>query len=346
MADSDATRRRRLRRLWLLTGLAVLVVLAAGVGWWTFFRELPQQFADGSPEERFKYGSIGAEDDQGMPYWIWLVLPKMFPEYLPGPGGWASLGFVWEQGREMPVGFSKKTIGFERVAINCAFCHTGRVRKPGEAVPRIYPGGPGNGVDPLAYERFLFAAASDPRFTAGNVLREIDQITRLRLPDRLLYRVLVPFTRRALLRQKAEFAWTDSRPDWGRGRIDPFNPVKARMLKVDICETIGNSDMQPIWNLRPRVERKMAFHWDGLNTDLTEVVLSSALGTARRRSPWARSGGGWRPSRTGRRACPRRGSRTSFRWTTTSPGPASRSTAGTAPGATPWTASAPAASSR
>src|SRR5215831_7152090 len=132
MADSDATRRRRLRRLWLLTGLALLVVLAVGVGWWTFFRELPQQFADGSPEERFKYGSIGAEDDQGMPYWIWLVLPKMFPEYLPGPGGWASLGFVWEQGREMPVGFSKKTIGFERVGINCALCHTARVRREGE----------------------------------------------------------------------------------------------------------------------------------------------------------------------------------------------------------------------
>src|SRR5262245_13732371 len=140
MAASDGPSRRRPCGRRSRTGLPVLSWLAIGIGWWTFFRELPQQFADGSPEERFKYGSIGAEDDQGMPYWIWLVLPKMFPEYLPGPGGWASLGFVWEQGREMPVGFSKKTIGFERVAINCAFCHTGRVRKLGEAVPRIYPG--------------------------------------------------------------------------------------------------------------------------------------------------------------------------------------------------------------
>jgi hypothetical protein len=30
--------------------------------------------------------------------------------------------------------------------------------------------------------------------------------------------------------------------------------------------------------MAPRVERGMALHWDGLNTDLTEVVLSSAIG--------------------------------------------------------------------
>src|SRR5262249_37787740 len=114
----------------------------------------PQVLADNSMEEFFKYGSIGTEDAAGVPFWLWLILPKMFPEYLPGPGGWAALGFVWEQGRELPVGFSKKTIGFERVGINCALCHTARVRREGEAVPRIYLGGPGNAVDILGYQRF------------------------------------------------------------------------------------------------------------------------------------------------------------------------------------------------
>jgi len=38
-------------------------------------------------EEFFKYGSIGTEDAAGVPFWLWLILPKMFPEYLPGPGG-------------------------------------------------------------------------------------------------------------------------------------------------------------------------------------------------------------------------------------------------------------------
>ena len=28
---------------------------------------------------RFKYGSIGAEHDAGIPYWIFYVLPRMFP---------------------------------------------------------------------------------------------------------------------------------------------------------------------------------------------------------------------------------------------------------------------------
>jgi mono/diheme cytochrome c family protein len=100
--------------------------------------------------------------------------------------------------------------------------------------------------------------------------------------------VLVPATRKALLEQRDGFEWTKSRVDWGRGRIDPFNPIKFGILKelqfgdAPISKvddgTIGNSDMEPIWNMDPRVARKMAFHWDGLNDDLTEVVLSSAIG--------------------------------------------------------------------
>ncbi len=73
---------------------------------------------------RFKYGSIGAERDAGIPYWIFYVLPRMFPDKLPGPGGYAAFGVVWEEGQELPVGFSKKVVGFPRVANNCASCHT------------------------------------------------------------------------------------------------------------------------------------------------------------------------------------------------------------------------------
>ena len=282
-------RRSKARILRILIVLVALAAALGGVAWYKLFREVPQQLTNDSVEEQFKYGSIGAENDQGIPFWIWVVLPKMFPEYLPQPGGWASLGLSWEPGRELPVGFSKKTIGFERVAINCALCHTGRVRKQGEAVPRIYPAGPGNAMDPLAYQRYLFSCASDPRFTGVNVVREIEQVTYLSTLDRLLYRfVIVPQVRRLLLQTKAQFEWTNKRVDWGRGRIDPFNPIKFGILRREVYgkrriseiddHTVGNSDMQPIWNLKPRVERKMSFHWDGLNTDIREVVLSSALG--------------------------------------------------------------------
>lgn len=259
--------------------LLVILVLGGTATWWTLFREPEQVLADDSMAEYFKYGSIGTEQQDGIPYWIWLVLPKMFPEYLPRPGGWASLGFGWEQGRELPVGFSKKIIGFERIGVNCALCHTATLRDSPNAVPAIILGGPAHTVDVLGYQNFLFKSAADPRFDADNILAQIAQVYEMSWANRLLYRyLLIPATRKALLEQQGQFAWTHRRPDWGRGRIDPFNPVKVRALGVEPGETTGNSDMQSIWNMAPRVERGMALHWDGLNTDLTEVVLSSAIG--------------------------------------------------------------------
>lgn len=68
----------------------------------------------------------------------------------------------------------------------------------------------------------------------------------------------------------------DSRPDWGRGRIDPLNPFKFRQLGQKVDDTIGNSDMTPLWALGLRDGR--ALHWDGLNSSLQEVLVSSAIG--------------------------------------------------------------------
>jgi len=97
------------------------------------------------------------------------------------------------------------------------------------------------------------------------------------LMDRLLYRfAIIPGTRRALLQLQQQDSWMDRNPDWGRGRIDPFNPVKFGILKQPVDETIGNSDMMPLWNEARR--EGTAYHWDGLSTSLREVVQSSALG--------------------------------------------------------------------
>jgi len=66
-------------------------------------------------EEQFKYGSIGSEDQEGIPYWIWQVLPRLFADKLP-EGGYGALGMIWEPGHDLPIGFSKKTIwGVPRV---------------------------------------------------------------------------------------------------------------------------------------------------------------------------------------------------------------------------------------
>ena len=59
------------------------------------------------------------------------MLPRIFPEYLPGPGGYASIGILSKDGHEMPIGLSKVTIGFPRVGINCAMCHTASYPRAG-----------------------------------------------------------------------------------------------------------------------------------------------------------------------------------------------------------------------
>ncbi len=269
---------RRSTKRFFIKLVIVVVVLGATLGfiaWYHLLREVPTVFA--SAEDNFKYGSLGNENTDGIPYWIWLELPRMFPEKLPGSGGYASFGMVWEEGKEMPVGLSKKRIGFERVALNCAFCHSASYRaKPGDN-PVIIPGGPSHQFDPQAYVRFLYACASDPRFNADNILREISFIYELSAVEKMLYRyVLIPQTKKALIEQKKSFAWMDSRPDWGRGRIDPFNPIKFGILELPMDDTIGNSDNVPVWNQKAR--KGMALHWDGLNSSADEVVLSSAIG--------------------------------------------------------------------
>ncbi|NET54462.1 MAG: c-type cytochrome, partial [Merismopedia sp. SIO2A8] len=62
----------------------------------------------------------------------------------------------------------------------------------------------------------------------------------------------------------------------GPGRIDPFNPVKFRMLELPDDGTIGNSDMMPVWN--EDEHNGFAYHWDGLETSLTETAQTGALG--------------------------------------------------------------------
>jgi hypothetical protein len=52
--------------------------------------------------------------------------------------------------------------------------------------------------------------------------------------------------------------------------------VKYRTLGQPMDGTIGNSDMVPLWNFKSH--NSYAYHWDGLNTDLREVVMSSAIG--------------------------------------------------------------------
>ncbi len=271
---------------WMHALLVIFVASSILMGvtlWYKLFRVVDQaEFAN--TEELFKYGSIGSENTSGLPYWVWLVLPRIFPEYLPAVGAYPSLGLSWEQGKPLPVGISKKTVGFPRVTFNCAFCHVSRYRLRTNENPTLVPGGPAHTVNVLAYQRFLAKAGGDERFNSVRILREIELMYELSLVDKFLYAaVIIPMTKLALIQFGQSFSWmdlpvhgNDSRPDWGRGRIDPFNPVKFGILEINTDNTIGNSGMVPIWNMQAR--KGYALHWDGLNTNLRDVVESSAIG--------------------------------------------------------------------
>jgi len=257
--------------------LIVLVMLAGAAGQQAYYRldrvAPPPAFA--SAEDHFLYGSIGSEQERGVPYWIWLVLPRLFPQYLPGPGGYASIGIVTRDGHEMPVGLTKVEIGVPRVGVNCAFCHTATVRATANDAPRVYPGAAANQVGAQEYMRFLVRAASDPRFSAGTILQEISRNVQLSLTDRLLYRyVLIPETRRMLL-GLADDAGASRTPDWGRGRTDQANRAKVSLLQQPVYATVGAADAMPLWHLKNR--ERHGFLWDRSNTSLREVVRSFAL---------------------------------------------------------------------
>lgn len=187
-----------------LIALAVLAVLALVVGvtiWWKLYRVVPQPaWISTDQRDNYFYGSVGAGKTPGIPYWIWLSLPRMFPEYMPAPGGYAALGLSWEEGHEMPVGFAKQRVGYIRVTGNCALCHAISTRTPGDDVPTIRAAVPGQSIDIQPLLGFLKRCAQDPRFNADEILATVDQATKLSVFDRLLYRfILVPRAREALL---------------------------------------------------------------------------------------------------------------------------------------------------
>jgi len=184
--------------------IIILVVLAIVIGitvWWKLYRVVPQPaWIAADQRETFLYGSVGAQEVAGIPYWIWLSMPRMFPEYMPKPGGYAALGLSWEESVEMPVGFAKQTIGYIRVTGNCALCHATSTRNSPDEIPTMVPAAAGHTTDIQPLLTFFTRCAQDPRFTADEFLSQIDTWTAMPLLDRLIYRyVLVPRTRKALL---------------------------------------------------------------------------------------------------------------------------------------------------
>jgi hypothetical protein len=286
------------RRRWV--GTAFLAVLAVVV---LFTLYLAVRLTSDNPVEyaadvdHFKHGSTGGERMAGFPYWIWVALPELFPEYLPDKTrgrGYASFGMIYEKGADprydLPVGMSRRNVqGIDRVFLNCAVCHTGTVRDAPGAPPRVIAGMPANTFDLGALTQFLMQIPVSEKFTPQSLLGQIRKmeddphrlVDKSDLINRLLLRYLAVYLMRErllMIRERLSFIDPASA---GPGRVDTFNNPKALlnfpMKHANPAELYGNVDFPSVWNQGPR--KGMQLHWDGNNTSVDERNLSAAFGT-------------------------------------------------------------------
>ena len=270
--------------------LAIALAIGAGIGLYLLgrtHRDDPKTYPD--PRDHFKHGSTGGERLSGFPYWIWQVLPALFPEYLPGGSylketPYAPMGFIYEPGSDLPVGVSKRNVqGMDRVFLNCAICHAGTYRTKPEDRPTVVLGMPANTVDLQAFERFLFQCAIDERFTPERILSEIEKIGGKldRLDENLLRGLGIYLMRDRVLLLRDRFDFMNREPDAGPGRVDTFNPPKVLlnfpMHTLPEREWVGNCDLPSIWLQRAR--GGLWLHWDGNNDSVQERNRSAAFGT-------------------------------------------------------------------
>lgn len=290
--------------------LALLLILVAGI--YAIVRltdDRPVTFED--VEAHFKYGSTGGERGWkqqfgfGIPYWIWVALPELFPQYLPDgtPGrGYASLGMIYEDGTDprfdMPIGMSMRRVqGIDRVYFTCSVCHTGSVRESPGGPRRIVLGMPANTLNFGGVGEFIRRSAADWQFTPSRLMPRIEELTALRdrdyrgqaeyrprgfgAIDRAIFRYVgVSTMRDQLLALMGRLSFIDF-TTWGPGRVDTFNPPKAllgfRMDTAPAHERMGIADFPSVWNQKAR--KGMWLHWDGNNCSVDERNLSAGFGT-------------------------------------------------------------------
>jgi len=240
----------------------------------------------GDIREHFKYGSTGGERASGFPYWIFQAMPQVCSRHLPG--GYASLGFIFEDGRDLPVGMSQRRYqGIDRTFLNCAVCHVSTVRKSPDDRPEIVLGMPANTFNLFGFQRFVFDCARDPQFSTDYVVPEVDRLMRakgerLGLLDRyVVYPLAVMIMRERLLMLRGRLEPLLQHTEWGPGRTDTFNPNKILfnfpLDQLPERERHAPVDFPSIWLQEPR--KGMQLHWDGNNIMAEERNKNAAFGT-------------------------------------------------------------------
>jgi hypothetical protein len=247
-----------------------VVVAAIGclviAGWYHLFRVVPHRIAD--PLERFYYGNIGVEFSGGLPKPIFEVAPELCPDLLPG--GYASLGWVYQKGHDLPVGLAETTVGFPRVSFNCATCHHGSVRTAPDAEPLVFPAMPAVRLDFQRHVQFLFECLGSDRLTADKIIPLIEKHHPLSFLQRLFYRyAIVPKTREFLVDLRAVNSWHKTRPPFLPGRYDVINTIRKWAGGDPLADKhFGVVDLPAIWNMA--AHKRGSGLWDGSSGDLSE----------------------------------------------------------------------------
>ena len=249
---------------------------------------------ENDPVWRFRYVDTGTEFRAGIPYWIFRIMPKIFPEEFQGQG-YEHFGFTeddhrYYSKRPVPRGMSlgdtslrsqllQIRFSLKRVSINCSGCHQAEyIDSKGERV--LQPGMPNHSADLQAFKRFFGTAFQSPKFEVGRVIREINAalLEEGRPPlifrETLIYAGLVQAMKQ--ITQVAPGAWMDSRPDNGPGRIDPFNAVKFEVLGVPDDRTVATLDFPSVWNQRAAI--RPWHHFDGNTDDSSARNYGSVIG--------------------------------------------------------------------
>lgn len=274
-------------RILLLLGIAVIAfaTVSAVMLIVRFTSDTPVTYTD--IEEHFKYGSTGGERASGLPYWIFQAMPKVCAKHMPG-AGYAAFGFIFEAGKDLPVGMSKRRhLGIDRTFLNCAVCHVSTVRDAPDAKPRLVVGMPASTFDLFAFQKFLFDCAADANFSRESVVPEIAQLMqargeRLGLLDRyVVYPLALWIMRDRLLMLRGRFGPMLEHTPWGPGRTDTFNPNKVLfnfpIARLPEREKNAAVDFPSIWLQQPR--QGMQLHWDGNNVMSEERNKNAAFGT-------------------------------------------------------------------
>lgn len=275
------------RRGWLVGLSLVLLLLVTGAAFFLNRYPIHDVVTYDDPVEHFKYGSLGADIENGLPTRVMQVLPAMFPEYLP-PGSepdWTAFGFIQEPDHAMPIGFSERTRIVPRSGLNCAACHVGTWQLSEDAEPEVILGMPAINLDLEGFFGFLFQSTEDPRFTAENVLAAMEQQgIPVSATDRLVYGRVVPGMRDGLAARKAavQRILFEGHPGFGPGRVDTFNPYKVIQLAehypdgIPEDEAIGTAEFASVWNLGAR--KHMPLNWDGNAPSEHDRNIGAAFG--------------------------------------------------------------------